>query len=101
LRLNPPYIAGPGQFWILGITAISYILFFGYISLRMGKAIHSETDGCLLCIINVVLVVIGGMAGLLVFRFPYNLMSSMFFALLLPGSLTLMWVKRTLPPRRP
>jgi hypothetical protein len=95
------FLAGAGQFWILGVTAIAYILFFGYISLKLGKVVHGETDGCLLCMINIALIIVGGMAGLVFFRFPYNLMSSMFFALLLPSALTVTWVRRTLPPKRP
>jgi hypothetical protein len=83
------------------VTAIAYIAFFLYISFKLGKAVHSESDGCLLAMSNLVLILVGGMAGLLIFHFPYNLMSSMFLALALPSGVTWMWVRRTLPPKRP
>jgi hypothetical protein len=100
LNLTNNWIAGPGQFWILGISWGSVALFYTVMALKLGKAIHSEPDGCLLAICNLVCVPVGGLVGLRFLRFPYNLLCSMFLALVLPSLLTGMWIRRTDPRKK-
>jgi hypothetical protein len=99
--MHSDWLAGPGQFWILGLSWSSVALFYVLMGWKLGKSIRSEPDGCLLMICNLLLVPVGGLAGLVFFRFPYDLLSSMFCCALLPSLLTLNWIRRTDPRKRP
>ncbi len=92
--MEADWLAGPGTFWILGLSGVGFGLAYILLALRLGKMAHSEGDGCLLAICNLALVIVGGAAGFMTFRFPTQLISSMVGAGLLPGIMTLVWVYR-------
>ena len=95
--MNAEWIGGEGTFWIIGVGGGVFALFYFVIAIKFGKAIQSETDGCLLGICNVLLTIVGGAAGFLVAHFPLRLFTSLALAGLLPGAMTLYWISRQKP----
>lgn len=87
-------MAGPGTFWILGASGVGFALLYSWLALRLGRVTRSESDGCLLAVCNVALVIVGGAVGFLLFRFPYQLLSAVAGSALVPGALTLVWLWR-------
>ena len=92
--MTADWLAGPGTFWILGTSGFGFALLYAVLGLRLGKAADSETDGCLLAICNVLLVILGGAAGFLLLRFPAQLISAMAGSAFLPGIMTMVWVRK-------
>jgi hypothetical protein len=92
--MSADWLAGPGTFWILGLSGIGFIIFYIVLAIRLGKAAHSEGDGCLLAFCNSILVVVGGAAGFLALHFPAQLMSAMAGSAFLPALMTLVWIRR-------
>ncbi|HWD41507.1 MAG TPA: hypothetical protein VG944_21865 [Fimbriimonas sp.] len=99
--MNSDWIAGPGQFWILSVSWLGSAAFFVFFSWMFGRILRSPSDGCLLGLCNLLFVVIGGMGGLLILKFPNNLGCSALGALLLPGLITTTWIRRTKLRNRP
>ncbi len=87
-------LAGPGTFWILFGSGLGFAIFYVLLALRLGKVGRRQSDGCLLAVCNLVLVVTGGSIGFLLFRFPAQLISAMAGSFLLPGIVTAIWVSR-------
>jgi hypothetical protein len=92
--VTPDWLAGPGTFWILGASGTGFAALYVWLALHLGKQARSESDGCLLAICNLVLVVVGGAVGYLLLRYPYQLLSAMGGSVILPGLMTLIWVWR-------
>ena len=92
--MSADWLAGPGTFWILGLSGVGFAILYVALALRLGRIARSESDGCLLAICNLLLVIVGGAGGFTLLKFPGQLVSSVAGAALLPGLVTLVWVRR-------
>lgn len=85
-----------GAYFVIGTTWVVIAIFFYFAGDRIGRAANAENDGCLLGIMNIILTIVGGAAGLLLFRdhYPAFVAASMFGALILPTVGTLFIISR-------
>jgi hypothetical protein len=96
---SPPatdWLAAGGAYWVIGGGWVLIAAFFYAIAERIGRVTRTENDGCLLGIMNILLTLFGGGAGLLIFRnqYPAFVPASIFGALLFPTAGTLFILNR-------
>ena len=89
------WIATGGAYWIIGFAWVLSAAFYYFVAEYVGRMTRTENDGCLLGIMNILLTLGGGGAGLLAFRtqFPLFVATSVLGAITLPamGTLFVVW----------
>lgn len=85
-----------GAYYVIGASWVIIAIFYYFAGDHIGRAAKAENDGCLLGLMNIVLTLVGGGAGLLIFRdhYPAFVGASMFGALILPTAGTLFIINR-------
>jgi hypothetical protein len=85
-----------GAYYVIGTSWVVIAAFYYFAGDKIGRMAKAENDGCLLGIMNIILTIVGGGAGLLLFRdhYPAFVGASMFGALLLPTAGTLFIINR-------
>lgn len=85
-----------GAFWIIGVAWVVIAGFYYGIAEYIGRYTRTENDGCLMGLMNIILTIVGGAAGLLALRtqYPTFVFSSLFGALILPTLGTLFILSR-------
>lgn len=97
--MEPPatdWLSAGGAYFVIGTTWVVIATFYYFAGDKIGRAANAENDGCLLGIMNILLTILGGAAGLLIFRdhYPAFVAASMFGALILPTVGTLFIINR-------
>ena len=88
MEAPPPtdWLSACGAYWVIGGTWFVIAVFYYLIAEKIGRATRQENDGCLFGIMNIILTLLGGGAGLLIFRdhYPNFVLASMVGALIFP-----------------
>ena len=95
LTVSYNWASGAGMFWVLGFLWGGSCLFFIVVSQVLGRSVKSTSDGCLLAIANTVCVLLGGLFGYALVRYPLNLVTSGTGALFFPAAVTGFWLRYT------
>jgi hypothetical protein len=97
MEAPPPtsWLEAGGAYWVIWGVWVLVAGFYYVIAELIGRSTRTENDGCLLGIMNILLTLFGGGAGLLLFheRYPTFIATSMFGALIFPtaGTLFVLW----------
>lgn len=90
------WLSAGGAYYVIGGSWVVIAAFYYFAGDRIGRVAKAENDGCLLGIMNIILTIVGGGAGLLIFRdrYPAFVAASMFGALIFPTVGTLFIINR-------
>ncbi len=96
------WLASGGAYGTLALVWLVAAVGYGAYAARLGRRYDAPNDGCLLNFACQMLLLLGGAAGLLLFGFPWYLLTSTLGAVLLPGLACLFFQGRMRPwkPRR-
>jgi len=94
LNSTTDWLATGGAYYVIGAVWTLTAAFFCWTAFRIGRAVHSENDGCLLAICNILLTLFGGGIGLVIAPYPTYLLTSLLGAITFPSVASLFFMSR-------